>query len=132
MGITVFVSNYFMASAFRFGQKANTFLSILVALIIPAGYLGYTGFVIWRRDLMPSASGRMKELAWYFFRIILFFLLMWIPGLLLIIVGAFYVGGDGNVINFGYLFCALQPILSTSVAMTKSDVRQYVANLLTL
>ena len=83
---------------------------------------------------MPSATGRMKELAWFFFRIILVFFLTWIPGLTLIIYGtsAWSTYNLPMYANIGYLFCALQSILSTVLAMTKSDVRKYVANLLTL
>ena len=32
----------------------------------------------------------------------------------------------------GLIFCAIQPIISTIMAMTKADVRKYTINLLTL
>jgi hypothetical protein len=35
-------------------------------------------------------------------------------------------------ICIGYLFCGIQPIVSTCMAMTKSDVRKYTQDLITL
>jgi len=32
----------------------------------------------------------------------------------------------------GFLFCGVQPIVSTCIAMTKTDVRRYSSDLLTL
>ena len=109
-------------------------LLLLVALLIPVGYLCYVCTIIWCQHLMPSATGRMKELTWFFFRIILVFFLTWIPGLILIIYGTSGMAGYEipKYANIGFLFCALQSILSTVLAMTKSDVRTYVVRLLTL
>merc|ERR1712183_350918 len=110
---------------------------ITLIIFVPIGYLIYVTFIIWKRELMPSTNGRMKELVWYFFRIILVFILAWIPGLFCIISGAYGSGGNNveagiPTIGIGFLFVALQPVWSTLMAVTKSDVRKYVVDLLTL
>jgi len=108
-------------------------LVLLVTLLIPVGYLCYVCTIIWSQHLLPSTTGRMKELAWYFFRIILVFVLTSIPGLILIMIGFWYLLYiDHWYIPIAFIFFALQSILSTMLAMTKSDVRKYVVNLLTL
>ena len=58
------------------------------------------------------------------------FCLVWLPGMFLITVG-----DEKELPNFyqaGLIFCAIQPIISTIMAMTKADVRKYTINLLTL
>ena len=53
--------------------------------------------------------------------------------MLLVLVGAAYRGNvAGKNITIGLLFCALQPIVSTSMAMAESDVRRYIFDLVTL
>jgi hypothetical protein len=37
---------------------------------------------------------------------------------------------DGPMITYGLLFCALQPIVSMCMTMTKADVRKYTLDLI--
>jgi hypothetical protein len=50
----------------------------------------------------------------------------------LLVVGAAENNKFSNLICIGYLFCGIQPIVSTCMAMTKSDVRKYTRDLFTL
>jgi len=43
-------------------------------------------------------------------------------------VGVIY----GNYVSIGYLFCSIQPIVSTCMAMMKSDVRKFTLDFITL
>ena len=58
------------------------------------------------------------------------FCLVWLPGMFLITVGDKKI--MPNLYQAGLIFCAIQPIISTIMAMTKADVRKYTINLLTL
>ena len=65
-----------------------------------------------------------------FFRIIAVFVASWIPG----IVFTLWSTAGNN--SWGYavagLFLAIQPMLSTCMAMTKSDVKKHIFDLITL
>ena len=50
----------------------------------------------------------------------------------LIVIGATKNYAFSKFICIGYLFCGIQPIVSTCMAMTKSDVRKYTRDLITL
>jgi hypothetical protein len=39
---------------------------------------------------------------------------------------------DGLYVLIGLLFCGIQPIVSTCMAMTKSDVKKYIKDVVTL
>jgi hypothetical protein len=58
--------------------------------------------------------------------------MLWLPGICLVVIGASETEEYGNLICIGYLFCGIQPILSTCMAMSKSDVRKYTKDLITL
>jgi hypothetical protein len=60
------------------------------------------------------------------------FYLIWLPGMFLIVIGAAKSVYREKWMCIGYLFCGLQPIVSTCMAMTKSDVRKYTRDLITL
>ena len=70
--------------------------------------------------------------SWYFFRIIVVFNLIWLPGMFLVIFGGTERTYYYNLAMIGYLFCGIQPIVSTCLAMMKSDVRKYTIDLITL
>jgi len=50
--------------------------------------------------------------------------------MLLLVIGA--PTRNGTMISLGLLFCAIQPIVSTCMAMTKHDVRNYCLDFITL
>jgi len=55
------------------------------------------------------------------------FWLIWLPGMGLIISGIYqaHFFNDESFFQIGLLFCGIQPTVSTYIAMTKADVRQY-------
>jgi hypothetical protein len=69
---------------------------------------------------------------WYFLRIFVVFYGIWLPGMGLLVAGAAKQYEYANLICIGYLFCGIQPIVSTCMAMSKSDVRQYTLDVITL
>lgn len=140
----VFVIHYCISSAAAKADKkgdyersgslwsANLYWSFVVTYALPIGFFGCVSIIIWCRGYIPSATGRMKELAWYFFRVIVVFCLFWIPGMYFLLVGAADKDYGGKHVTIGLLFCALQPIVSTCMAMTKSDVRKYIFDLISI
>merc|ERR1712238_222663 len=98
-------------------------------------YIFWVSVVIYKRGLIPSITGRVKYIALYYLRIILVFVFLWLPATLLL---AFSRKRYSELINIEYnpklfsialIFCSLQPIFSTCMAMTKPDVRKAVFNL---
>jgi hypothetical protein len=39
---------------------------------------------------------------------------------------------EGGLVQLGLLYCGIQPIVSTCMTMTKSDVKKYTMDLITL
>ena len=85
---------------------------------------------------MPSMNGitakdnAMRELAWYFLRIVVVFVGFWLPTMIVSLIGI-----SNNTSWVGPVFSLLvtiQPIASTCMAMTKSDVKKYIFDLITL
>jgi len=101
--------------------------------ILPIGFLGCVCIMIWWRGYMSSMNGitardkAMRELTWYFFRIVAVFVGLWLPAL--IIVQIRYAPWTPAITT---LFATIQPIASTCMAMTKSDVKKYIFDLITL
>ena len=113
----------------------------MISAGIPILVLGFICFLIWHREYMPSIGGRMRELSLFYGRIVFIFLLIWLPGILLV-----SVGGDPSGPSYlqdskeqsvsracfciGLLLCSLQPTISTSLAMRKPDVKAAIYDLL--
>jgi hypothetical protein len=58
------------------------------------------------------------------------FCIIWLPGMAIVTYGA--ATQTGFWTQIGLLFCGIQPIVSACMAMTKSDVRKYTMDLITL
>jgi len=121
----------------KFSSLANgSYKFFVVSIMLPIIFVCSVCIIIWCRGYMPSMNGMsvrdraMRELAWYFFRIIAVFFACWVPGIVC------YVYSNSNRVSWGFqvalILGAIQPTLSTAMAMTKSDVRKYVFDLLTL
>lgn len=114
-------------------QTAKKNWSLVVTYILPIGFLSYVCIAIGiNSGDMPAASGRNKELAWYFFRLLVVSYLLWLPGMYFLIVGTSNEEDGERGIIIGLLVCSVQPIVSTCMAMTKSDVKEYTLDLITL
>jgi len=88
-----------------------------------------------RHDQIPPTApaadnGRLNVLAMYFFRIILVFFFLWLPGMIM-----YYMGYDtdrnasGALHNLGLIFFSLQAIVSNGMAFTKPDVKKSIHDL---
>lgn len=101
----------------------------IIVFTIPFLYLLGICISIKYHKYLSSAPDRMKETMWYFLRIVFVFFLMWFPGFILQLVGRHV---DNPIIeHVGSIFFALQPCLSTSMALLKSDIRNYVKDFVT-
>jgi len=112
----------------RAGRILGSFF-FLLSTGLPTIYICYVCVVIWKRKLLPSIGGRLRSLALYFFRILLTFFLVWFPGTVLTNIG--HSPKYSKLYSLGLLLFAIQPVLCTTMALTKDDVRISVMNLLT-
>lgn len=140
--IIIFLCHYFLVG--KFPMKIVASVSFMVTAGFPIIYLGYVCFVIWRRKLVPSLDRKTRGLAFFFFRIILVFIVIWLPAMILLSISFAgyersrdfleYMRLKKNVNQYfypiGLLLCAVQPIVSTSVALTKDDVRAAIFDLM--
>jgi hypothetical protein len=94
---------------------------------------------IWKRRLVRSSDKHLKNLAIYFLRIIITFVVTLIPAGVCFFI-AFQPSisrQDGNVeiqtstLAIGYILLSLQAILSTLLSFLKPDIRQLTTNLFT-
>lgn len=109
----------------RYSQASTVFFwcvffPMLVA--VPLVFAVIVSFDIWRRSLMPE-SGKARELSLYFFRLVIVFVIMWLPAALVL-----YVLGDINEWIFYTLatWSHAQGAVSALCSMKKDDVYQAV------
>ena len=69
--------------------KMNMTIVAPIYFMLSAGfpiiYLCYVCIIIWYRGLVPSLGGRLREISLYFFRIIVVFLVFWLPAISLMV-----------------------------------------------
>ena len=133
----VFILRY-LDNSNNFNEEETIAFFFMVSAGIPTLLLSMICFIIWYCNYMPSLGGRMRELAFFFARIVLVFIFIWIPAIILITIG----GDNSNMYDeksdnskqlcIGLLLCAIQPIASMCIAMTKSDVKRSVIDVITL
>jgi hypothetical protein len=95
---------------------------------IPIAYVAYVCYDIWKRNLLPP-MGRRRYLAIYFGRLILVFLVMWLPTLLLLFVISTWLPPWAHFA--GGTWSHLQGALSAGVSLLKPDIYQAVKNFVT-
>jgi len=101
---------------------------LIVSAILPLLYVICVSFLIWWRGYIPSLSGAtarkraMRELAFYFFRIVAVFIGIWLPRGFLI-SWADRTGQKWADLVAQYVV-AIQPILTTCLVLTKSDAKK--------
>lgn len=95
---------------------------------IPIAFTFYLMFDIWRNDLLPP-KGKRRQLTVFFLRLIMVFLLMWVPAILLIFIMGQLLGPWSKWV--GGSWCHLQGAVSAVVSLYKPDVFQAVVNFLT-
>jgi hypothetical protein len=109
---------------------------MLLVLMVPIAYVLWVTIRIWWKGYIPSLKGAttraraMRQLAFYFSRIVMVFVSVWFPAMIMVIYSMLSQ-------TYWWLLLALclfglQPILSTIMVLTKDDTRKYVLDLATL
>jgi len=109
------------------GASTAFFYGVFFPLLfgLPLGYVCYAGYQIWKQQMLPP-SGRRRILAIYFFRLAAVFLIMWLPGLLLLfVIGAWM---DPWVEWAGGSWSHLQGAVSALVSLMKPDIWKAVSD----
>jgi hypothetical protein len=83
---------------------------------------------VWWKKLLPS-QGRTRVLSIYFLRVVIVFLLTWVPFLILVDV-TYYKTASLWMLGLAYYFASLQGLLSVIVALEKPDIKRAVTNML--
>ena len=86
---------------------------------IPMIYIQYVCYDIWRKKLMPP-TGKRRLLAVYFGRIVLVFVLMWVPYMILVFMFATWM--PTWVHFYGGTLSHLQGAVSASLCLFKPDI----------
>lgn len=118
-GITCTPLEYSMGSTIFFWV-----VFIPALCLIPLAYGAYATVMVARKKLLPP-TGRRRELAIYFFRIMFVFIIMWCP----FVVIVFVAGGTAAspwVIWSGGLWSHMQGPVSAAVSCFKTDIRKAV------
>ena len=93
---------------------------------IPILYVGYACYDVWRNTLLPP-TGKRRLLAVYFARLIIVFLVMWIPTVVVL-----FVVPVGPWLSFaGGSWSHLQGFVSAVVSLMKPDIAASFKNLIT-
>jgi len=121
-------------------ERSNTlwafFLIPTVLVTLPIFYSVFVVVQIWKRDYLPTAVGgsanerAVRELAFYFFRIISVFLNIWFPAAIFTLMGSLTDGTWG--LTASNCLIAIQPVISFFVILTKADAKNYILDLITL
>lgn len=83
---------------------------------------------VYTKGLLPT-QGRTRVLSIFFLRVVIIFLLTWVPFLILVDV-TYYKTASDWMLALAYYFASLQGLLSVSVALQKPDVKRAVKNLI--
>ena len=144
--LIIFFAHFFLDGKMNMNIAAPRTIYFMLSAGFPIMYLCYVCIIIWYRGLVPSLGGRLREISLYFFRIIFVFLVIWLPSLALMLWNGPVRTRDivqfdqelstkqsnSSLFPAGLLLCAIQSIVSTGMALTKTDVRKCVIDLLTL
>jgi hypothetical protein len=105
-------------------------------ILLPMVFLIYFATRIWWGGFVPKAKGSnsrdkaLRQLFFFFMRIVGVFFGIWIPSLMFTVLAVSSSKFYFNVVSWCLL--ALQPILSMWMILTKRDARKYILKLVTL
>jgi len=121
-------------------DRSNTlwafFLIPTVLVTLPMCYSMIAVVLIWKRNYLPttvqgSANERaVRELAFYFLRIISVFLSIWFPIFIFFTLAS--VSDQTWTITAMNFLLPIQPVISFFVILTKADAKKYILDLVTL
>ncbi len=75
----------FLSKGYFSGERSGDIavaMSFLLMALVPFCYFTYITIVVWRQKLLPL-NGRTRAISIYFLRIIFFFFIFWIPGIVM-------------------------------------------------
>eukprot|EP00797_Seminavis_robusta_P021717 Sro33_g021750.1 n/a (374) ;mRNA; r:157288-158409 len=114
---------------FSLSTVVNVWIGTRVVMVAPPFfYVSYVGIDVWYRNLLP-ASGRTRVLSLYFLRVIIVFMLTWIPYFIIYEI-AWNVTHSRWMVHCSYYLGSLQGLVSVAVAMSKPDVKRAVLRFL--
>jgi len=77
-----------------FDQKSNIFFFAVflpIFALIPLLYSFFIAILVWRHNLMVGAADQTRNLSIYFFRLIVVYLVMWLPSLVFLFVAGGFI-----------------------------------------
>jgi hypothetical protein len=86
---------------------------------LPTIYIVYVLVRVWRKQLMPT-KGKQRNLAIYFFRLIVVFFVMWVPSLFLMFISPSFTSSWVGFI--GGCWSHLQGAVSAFISIMKHDI----------
>lgn len=121
----------------RQSMFASLSLVLMAAMMLPPFlYVIYASISIWWNGYIPSWKGAapkaraMRQLAFFFFRIVAVFIGIWLPVFMLLALALQLE--KYWLLALAYWLTAVQPILTFLMVLTKSDTRKYIWDLVTL
>jgi len=105
-------------------------ISLLVLELAPLVYITCLSTFVWWRGYIPDINGSTlkgraaRKLFFYFLRIVLVFVVAWVPTFCLIFFGLHVL--------VAYHIIAIQPIITFVMILTKPDAKKYIWDLITL
>jgi len=110
------------------GGPFSPIVSMAIAfsvVIFPTGYVFFTGLRLWRKRLLPR-SGRTRALSTFFLRIIVVFLVFYLPNTILSAILTKESDKSGPKVFWleeaRYLFASLQALTTLYMVSTKDDI----------
>jgi hypothetical protein len=82
-GLIMFIAHYCLDGCIDMTIAAPIYFMLSAG--VPIMYLFYVCIVIWYHGLVPSLGGKLREISLYFFRIIVVFLVFWLPAISLMV-----------------------------------------------
>ena len=88
--------------------------------LIPTAYVLYVAIDVWRKGMLPKSSTKRRNIAIYFFRLTIVFLVMWIPSIVLIFITSAYTTSWLGFV--GGCWSHLQGAVSATASLMKQDI----------
>ncbi|CAB9522179.1 Receptor-type guanylate cyclase gcy-19 [Seminavis robusta] len=132
-GLLVFGWAFFLyihgLNTFSLGEIMNVWITTRCLLVgPPILYVIYVCFDVWWNERLPI-SGRTRVLALYFLRVIIIFLVTWVPYFVIYEI-AWNITHNRWMVYFSYYLGSVQGFLSVCVALSKPDVKKVFWNFL--
>lgn len=108
-----------------------TSLTLFFIVGPPFLYLMYVCFRVWKDSLFPRHNSRTRTLALFFARIVICFVVFWVPAVLLFSLEKHSTSSNGSMHYAGWYLQSVQGIVSTIICLLKPDVKSAVVSFVT-